>query len=168
MRFDVRLPSPGQDRQVWMHGRAESLCTSNIQMLCTLLTFIRVVKIKRLMKSTFFKVGSHDANEWVALCAAWSSNHLRYTAEVFELDNKNTLSGCYLFICHTPLFTSLWLSSYTALLPSMSVLFAHTAVYDDIMLKGWKLSLLSAIILLIYKILFKIWLTISMPKVHLI
>lgn len=51
MRFDVTLPSSGQDR--W----ASSLYTSNVMIqiqLRTLLMFIRVIKIKRLIKNTFY------------------------------------------------------------------------------------------------------------------
>lgn len=50
MRFDVRLPLSSQGR--W----ATSLYTSNvvIQILHTILTFIRVIKIKRLLEKHVF------------------------------------------------------------------------------------------------------------------
>lgn len=58
MRFDVRLPSSGQDRWVWVHGWAASHYTSKIQMLCVLLTFIRVMEVNGLMKRSFFKTSA--------------------------------------------------------------------------------------------------------------
>lgn len=102
MRFDVRLPSSGQDR--W----ASSLCTLKVMIqIRTLLMFIRVIKIKRWIKNTFLYIYRH----------------------YFELINKNIPTDCLSLHLSHPTFASLWLSSYIAcLLSHLCTVCTHNTV----------------------------------------
>lgn len=131
MRFDVRLPSSGQAS--W----ATSLYTSNvtiqtIQMLCTLLTFSRVIKIKRWMKNTFLYTDMMLMSELhcVQPEAAVTYNPWLRCCSSFELDNKIVLSDCLsLHLSHCT-FASLWLSSYIVSLPfHLCTVCMHNAVW---------------------------------------